>query len=214
VRVSTDELSLLRLFDGPRRLRDVLAQSHIGDLESLMALARLVDEHALRARELGLDLRLHRPRGLGVATTSSDAVLLEGCLRNLIDNALKYTPHGGVVVRLRLGAAPHPTWRVEVCDTGPGIAPELQVQVFEEFFQVGNEERDRSKGLGLGLSIVKKIVIEHGGAPDAKTAAFWLCEQIGVKPEAVGWLDADKTLETAALPKPAVQDGIIKTTDL
>ncbi len=44
VRVSTDELSILRLFDGPRRLRDVLAQSHLGDLESLTALARLVDD--------------------------------------------------------------------------------------------------------------------------------------------------------------------------
>jgi uncharacterized protein DUF4388 len=44
VRVSTDELSILRLFDGPRRLRDVLTQSHLGDLESLTALARLVDD--------------------------------------------------------------------------------------------------------------------------------------------------------------------------
>ncbi len=125
-------------------------------------LARLVDEHALRARELGLDLRLHRPRGLDAATTSSDAVLLEACLRNLIDNALKYTPRGGVVLRLRPGAGPQPTWRVEVRDTGPGIAPELQVQVFEEFFQVGNEERDRSKGLGLGLSIVQRTALLLG----------------------------------------------------
>jgi hypothetical protein len=57
------------------------------------------------------------------------------------------------------------------------------------------------------------IVIEHGGAPDAKAAAFWLCEQIGVKPEAVGWQEAERTPDAPALPKPAVQDGIIKTTD-
>jgi len=57
------------------------------------------------------------------------------------------------------------------------------------------------------------IVIEHGGAPDAKAAAFWLCEQIGVKPEAVGWQEAERTPDVPALPKPAVQDGIIKTTD-
>ena len=125
-------------------------------------LARLVDEHTLRARALGLDLRLHWPRGVSGATTRSDAALLEGCLRNLIDNALKYTPRGGVVVRWRPGAAPGATWRIEVRDTGPGIALALQTQVFEEFFQVGNEERDRSKGLGLGLSIVQRTVLLLG----------------------------------------------------
>ena len=48
-------------------------------------------------------------------------------------------------------------WRSEVRDTGPDIAPELQAQVFEEFFQVGNEERDRTQGMGLGLSIVRRM---------------------------------------------------------
>jgi CheY-like chemotaxis protein/anti-sigma regulatory factor (Ser/Thr protein kinase) len=84
--------------------------------------------------------------------------LLEGCLRNLIDNALKYTPQGGVLVRWRPGAATPATWRIEVRDTGPGIAPAQQTRVFEEFFQIDNPERDRSKGLGLGLSIVQRTV--------------------------------------------------------
>jgi hypothetical protein len=56
------------------------------------------------------------------------------------------------------------------------------------------------------------IVIEHGGAPDAKAAAFWLCEQVGVKPEAVGWQEG-QALQAAAMPPPARQDGAIKTTD-
>lgn len=56
------------------------------------------------------------------------------------------------------------------------------------------------------------IVIEHGGAPDAKAAAFWLCEQIGVRPEAVGWQESVAE-QAPTLPQPAWQDGTIKTTD-
>ena len=117
-------------------------------------LERLVDEHRLPAHERGLALRLRLPRE-SAAAGESDAVLLEGCLRNLLDNALKYTPRGGVVVRLRALTASN-QWRIEVRDTGPGIAPAMLALVFHEFFQIGNEERDRSKGLGLGLSIVKR----------------------------------------------------------
>ena len=117
-------------------------------------LERLVDEHRLPAHERGLALRLRLPRE-PAAAGESDAVLLEGCLRNLLDNALKYTPRGGVVVRLRALTASN-QWRIEVRDTGPGIAPAMLALVFHEFFQIGNEERDRSKGLGLGLSIVKR----------------------------------------------------------
>ena len=132
-------------------------------------LTRLVDEHLLRAEERRLKLRLHLPRAIHSPATHSDAVLLERCLRNLIDNALKYTVRGGVVVRLRampgsvngiaddLADDSAMGWRIEVRDTGPGLAPELHEQVFEEFFQVGNEERDRAKGLGLGLAIVRRM---------------------------------------------------------
>ena len=73
---------------------------------------------------------------------------------HLLDNAIKYTRAGGVLLRCRLrgGASGH--WRVEVWDTGPGIADGDRERVFEEFYQVGNPERDRREGLGLGLSIV------------------------------------------------------------
>lgn len=133
------------------RLDAGLVPVHAAPLRVDALLRRLVDEVLLLAEQRGLRLRLRLPDD--AAATVSDAVLLEGCLRNLLDNAIKYTERGGVVVRLR--ARPG-GWRVEVRDTGIGIDTALQSQVFHEFFQVGNEERDRSKGLGLGLSIVKR----------------------------------------------------------
>jgi CheY-like chemotaxis protein len=84
----------------------------------------------------------------------SDPVLLERILRNLIANALRYTWQGGVVVgaRRRGKAA-----SIEVWDTGVGIEPAERERVFEEFYQVANPERSSRKGLGLGLSIVKRL---------------------------------------------------------
>jgi signal transduction histidine kinase/CheY-like chemotaxis protein len=84
----------------------------------------------------------------------SDPVLLERILRNLVSNAVNYTDSGGVLI----GCRPGPGVRIQVWDTGRGIpAPQVQ-QVFEEFYQIDNPERDRSKGLGLGLAIVRRLV--------------------------------------------------------
>ena len=145
------------------RLDAGLVSTNLETVRLKPLLHRLVDEFELRAAERLLKLRLHLPANLRAQqrdfATRSDAVLLERCLRNLIDNALKYTDRGGVVMRLKALANGPPRWRVEVKDTGAGIAAELQSQVFEEFFQVGNPERDRSKGLGLGLSIVRRMSV-------------------------------------------------------
>jgi CheY-like chemotaxis protein len=84
----------------------------------------------------------------------SDPVLLERILRNLIANALRYTWQGGVVVGARRRGREA---SIEVWDTGVGIEPEERQRVFEEFYQIGNPERNSRKGLGLGLSIVKRL---------------------------------------------------------
>jgi len=80
----------------------------------------------------------------------SDPALVELILRNFVSNAIRYTERGGVLVgcRLRGGQAV-----IEVWDTGIGIDPAHQGEVFREFHQLGNPERDRRNGLGLGLSI-------------------------------------------------------------
>ena len=112
-------------------------------------LERICREYALEAKAKGVDLTLH-PCSLNVRT---DAALLEQILRNVISNAVRYTQAGRIVVGCRRGAR----LGIGVWDTGPGIAAEHMASVFQEFFQVANPERDRSKGLGLGLAITKRV---------------------------------------------------------
>jgi signal transduction histidine kinase len=102
-----------------------------------------------RGLRLELDVSAQPPHVL------TDEALFSRTVSNLLDNALKFTPAGGVV-RLSVRSA-GPRALVEVADTGIGIAPEEQERVFGEFYQVGNVERDRQKGLGLGLSIVRRL---------------------------------------------------------
>ncbi len=84
----------------------------------------------------------------------TDPVILELILRNLVSNAIRYTDAGGVLVGCRLRGN---RVLLEVWDTGIGIAPEHQKEVFREFHQLGNPERDRNKGLGLGLAIAQGL---------------------------------------------------------
>jgi len=85
---------------------------------------------------------------------STDPVLLERLVRNLADNAFKYTAAGGVTLRGELAGA---TVRIAVRDSGAGIPVAERERIFEEFYQIGNPERDRSQGLGLGLAIVRRL---------------------------------------------------------
>ena len=84
----------------------------------------------------------------------SDPALLERILRNLVANALRYTQRGGVVVGARRRGN---RVAIEVWDSGPGIDAAERERIFEEFYQVGNPERDRMRGLGLGLAIVRRL---------------------------------------------------------
>ena len=114
-----------------------------------------------RAQEKGLRLRIRAPGNLHVA---SDRLLLERLLGNLLDNAIKYTEQGGVLVAARpVRGAEGDAVRFEIVDTGLGIAEDQQDHVFEEFYQVGNPQRDRAHGLGLGLSIVRRlsVLLQH-----------------------------------------------------
>ncbi|QNK69651.1 hybrid sensor histidine kinase/response regulator [Variovorax sp. PAMC26660] len=117
----------------------------------------------------GLALRV-RPTE---AVVRADARMLARVLGNLIDNAIKYTPSGTVFVFARRLQHPRngvPAWRIEVRDSGLGIEAQHQEQVFEEFFQVDNPGRDRSRGLGLGLSLVASMAQVMGSRIEVRTA--------------------------------------------
>lgn len=103
------------------------------------------------ATSKGLRLRI-RPCSLWVR---SDPVLMHRVLLNLVSNAVQHTHQGTVLVTCR-PIYGHSQARLEVWDSGIGIAPEHHVSVFQEFFQVNNPQRDRSKGMGLGLSLVER----------------------------------------------------------
>lgn len=111
---------------------------------------RLETEYQALARETGNRLRIRPCR----ARVYSDAALLECMLRNLISNALHYTRNGRVLVaaRHRRGKL-----RIEVHDTGLGIPEDRLEDIFLEFHQLPDAQRNRRPGLGLGLAIVRRI---------------------------------------------------------
>ena len=96
---------------------------------------------------------LYRCRETTLAV-DSDPALLELMLRNLITNAIRYTEQGGILIACRKRKD---EVQIEVVDTGIGIAAQQQEAIFLEFHQLGNPERDRLKGLGLGLAITKGL---------------------------------------------------------
>jgi signal transduction histidine kinase/CheY-like chemotaxis protein len=99
----------------------------------------------------GLRLRF-RPTPCWVRT---DAALLQRMVMNLAHNALRYTERGSILIACRPSSEAGQV-RLEVRDSGIGIAPEHQGNIFKEFFQVGNAGRNRHQGLGLGLNIVER----------------------------------------------------------
>lgn len=104
------------------------------------------------ARAKNLDIEFSH----GNETLRTDPVLLERILDNLIGNAIRYTPSGKITVKSRKSAS---NIVITVSDTGPGIPEGERENVFSEFYQLQNPERDRTKGLGLGLSIVKRLCL-------------------------------------------------------
>ncbi|HXA83075.1 MAG TPA: ATP-binding protein [Methylomirabilota bacterium] len=180
------EVTLSRPDRSPEEYRETLAilrdESHrlAHIIEDLFTLTRAdAGQYPLKLRDLYLDelatdvLRRTRSLAKGVTLTSSiqpelplqaDEDLLRRMLLNLLDNAIKYTPAGGLInVDCRLDAN---FYVLRVSNTGPGIPAELQPRIFERFFRA-DKARSRSEGdtggAGLGLSIARWIAEAHHG---------------------------------------------------
>jgi len=115
-------------------------------------LGRLEEQFAPLVDEKGVRLTMECPPSLVVTT---DETLLEQVVRNLLGNAIKYTDVGSISMAVTTGAE---RALLTIKDTGCGIPLAAQPHVFEEFYQVDNPGRDRSRGLGLGLSIARRLV--------------------------------------------------------
>lgn len=127
-------------------VKPVLAAIEVGPL-----LAEVAAQHADAVHSKGLQLQVQAEANLHVY---SDARLLRRVLGNLVSNAVIYTAQGQVQL---LAAREGDAVRVEVVDTGIGIAAKEQARVFEPFYQTGNPGRDHRHGHGLGLAIVQRL---------------------------------------------------------
>ena len=146
---------------------------------------RICRDHEAEAVAKGLSL-VWAP---STAVVDCDPVLLERILRNLVSNAVRYTDHGRVLVGCRRRGA---TISIQVLDTGPGIPPDQRDRVFQEYYQLGNPERDRTKGLGLGLAIVRRLVDLLGCEMTLRSwAGHGSCFEVSV-PIATGEIPASK----------------------
>lgn len=160
---SPDAMVIARIEDCVGRLNDLLG--HMVDLNKLDAgvvvakprglallplMRRVAATHGAAAAAKGIGIRVVKSAAKGW----TDPVLLERILGNLLSNAVRYTAEGGILIgcRRRQGRL----W-MEVHDTGIGIPDDKIDEIFEDFKQIGNDERNPDNGRGLGLAIVKRI---------------------------------------------------------
>ena len=141
------------------------------------------------------------------AVVHADPVLVERILRNLVSNAVRHTVSGRVLVGCRRRGG---NLAMQVWDTGPGIPADQQELVFQEYYQLGNPERDRSRGLGLGLAIVRRLTALIGASLVLRSLpGRGCCFEIGVPLALAG--QADEPPQTPELG--ALATGLVVVID-
>ncbi len=180
----------LRAARSPREYREVLV-ARLEEVDRLIQLAEdlllvgrsgaepasrsPVDLEQIALEALDIGAQLAQPRGVTVrmevgepVTVLGDAAALQRAVRNLVENAVKFTPAGGLVeVNVHSRNA---SGVLSVRDTGPGIPPGDVERVFEPFVRLDAARDRESGGAGLGLSIARSIVTAHGGTLTLETA--------------------------------------------
>ncbi|WP_426112769.1 hybrid sensor histidine kinase/response regulator [Massilia sp. PWRC2] len=175
----------------------------LGEVDLAMVLAAAVDaaRPTIEARGHRLQIDVDGAEKGGTAGTAAllvqgDATRLIQVLNNLLNNAARYTPEGGVV-RLALRAEGGATALLEVSDNGVGIASADLAGVFDLFRQVGRDRLPGEGGLGIGLSLVRTLVELHGGSVAATSAGVGLGSTFSVR--------LPLTTATSAAPPPQPQ---------
>jgi len=129
----------------------------------------ICDEHLPRIRAKGLHLQVDVDEGPELREVETDPQRVRQVLDNLLNNALKYTPHGEIRVRLTRrpdqgqDAAHADQLQLEVRDTGVGIAAEAMPRIFEPYVRLEDRKLPRTEGSGLGLAVVRRLVDRLGG---------------------------------------------------
>jgi signal transduction histidine kinase len=152
-RMVLDLLDLARLDAGTADI----TMSRVNMLAVLKAVAEKFTPQLQRA---GVNIEVNVPTNLPPITADGDR--MAQVFTNLVDNALKFTPRGGLI-SLR-AAVEKNTMRISVTDTGPGIPEQAQAHIFGRFYQADPARRGGEQhGAGLGLAIAHEIVVAHGG---------------------------------------------------
>ena len=140
-------------------------------VDTQTVLTEVFKQYLEPARTGGIELRISGRRR-PPPPIESDRALFKRALSNFVSNAIKNTSVGGVVVGwVEIGEQ----LRIDVRDTGIGISPVHREAIFAEYYQINNPGRDRSKGLGLGLSIVHRVI----GILPKHSMSFWSVEGRG-----------------------------------
>jgi PAS domain S-box-containing protein len=202
-RLIDDLLDLTRIRRGKLHLQREVIDAH----ELIRQVVEICRADLRSARlELALDLAARRHH------VDADPARLQQVLWNLIKNAIKFTPPGGTVtVRSRdaPGWPPRVTGTgliLEVSDTGLGIEPDWLPRIFEVFEQGEVLSAPRSEGLGLGLTISRSIVEQHGGHLTAASAGTGLGATFTVELPAVGVVPVPAPPDRPRIPAAAIPD--------
>lgn len=154
-------------------------------------LAELSEKYRRRAEDKCLEFTVVN----STAVLWTDPILLGRVVDCLACNAIKHTDRGRIVIGVRRrGDSAH----IEVWDTGPGIPESHARAVFQEFYQIGNDERDRRHGLGLGLAIAERTarLLDHPiglRSTPGRGSVFFVAVPIASRERWPGWLAGDRT---------------------
>ncbi|WP_372396815.1 ATP-binding protein [Azospirillum sp. HJ39] len=150
--------ALKMLLDGLLDVSRLEAGAVVPEME-VFALTEVMERVAANSRPVAIQKGLLLHIVPCHAHVRSDPMLLGRILQNLVENALRYTDRGRILIGCRRRGG---TLRIEVWDTGIGIPADQQEDIFQEFVQVGNASRNRDQGLGLGLAVVRRLSVMLG----------------------------------------------------